>query len=198
MKRAESAIATAFGIIFLVLSFAVSVETIARKFWNVSLQGVDEFGGYCLAVGGSLAFTAALIRGGHIRIDILHQHLPRGVRVILNTLAILSLGLSAAVLLAMAWSAFSDSVQYQSTVQSPWATPLRYPQAVWLAALSLFAAVAALQVFRLIRFLAAGDVAGIDRVFSPFGLKDELAEEIADLQSRGVLDMIDAEPKDKS
>lgn len=44
--RVEGALAMLFGLIFLVLSAIVSIETISRKLFNFSLQGADELGGY--------------------------------------------------------------------------------------------------------------------------------------------------------
>ena len=45
MKRLESLAASIFGLAFLVLAIAVTIETIMRKVFNQSLQGVDELGG---------------------------------------------------------------------------------------------------------------------------------------------------------
>ncbi|MCX7152023.1 MAG: TRAP transporter small permease subunit [Proteobacteria bacterium] len=87
MKHLESVLATLFGLVFLYLSFAVAVETTMRKVFNQSLQGVDELGGYCLAVGAALAFTLALLSRAHIRIDLVHERLGRIPRAALNMLS---------------------------------------------------------------------------------------------------------------
>ena len=65
MKRLETLGAWLFGAIFLLLSFAVAVETMMRKVFNVSLQGVDELGGYALAIGAALAFAWRWSRAPH-------------------------------------------------------------------------------------------------------------------------------------
>ena len=54
MKKLESLAASIFGLAFLVLAIAVTIETIMRKAFNQSLQGVDELGGYILALAGAL------------------------------------------------------------------------------------------------------------------------------------------------
>lgn len=187
MKRLENTIAIVFGVMFLVLALLVSIETGARKLLNVSLQGVDELGGYCLAVGGALAFASAFLRGAHIRIDILYERLHKRGKAALNVLAVATIAASAVFMLAMAWISFSESVLFQSTVMSPWATPLRYPQAVWLVALGIFAALALLAAARILVLLFRGDLAGINQRFSPFSAKAEIAEEVADLRARGTL-----------
>jgi TRAP-type C4-dicarboxylate transport system permease small subunit len=80
MRRVEAIIADLFGAIFLTLSVVVTVETLARKLFNFSLQGADELGGYALAIGSTLAFTLALVGRNHIRVDVFHELFPRGVK----------------------------------------------------------------------------------------------------------------------
>jgi TRAP-type C4-dicarboxylate transport system permease small subunit len=185
MKRIESLASAAFGLIFVGLALAVAVETVMRKALNVSLQGVDELGGYCLAVGGALAFAVALGSRAHIRIDVVHESLPASLRIVLNVAATLALAASAAALAWMAWIALSDSILFGSTAQTPWATPLRYPQALWVAALALFAGLGAVQAARVLLLAARGRFARIDREFSPRGAREELEEEVADIKRRG-------------
>ena len=187
MKRLEGIAATLFGLAFLLLSFAVAVETIGRKVFNVSLQGVDELGGYVLAVGSAMAMLVALAGRAHVRIDLLHDLMPRGLRVMLNSISIFAIALSTLVLVRMAHIAWSDSISYNSTAQTPWATPLKYPQGLWLASLALFALFACVLAAKLIASLARGDFEGVDRDFSPKGTKDELAEELEDIQARGAV-----------
>src|SRR3954452_14836772 len=109
MKRLEAFAASIFGLAFLVLAVAVTIETIKRKVFNQSLQGVDELGGYILALAGALSFSVALGARGHIRIDILHDHLPAVLRVPVNLLASLSILACGAAPVRMAWFAFDES-----------------------------------------------------------------------------------------
>jgi TRAP-type C4-dicarboxylate transport system permease small subunit len=189
MKRFESLAAALFGLIFLGLAVSVAAETLSRKIFNYSLQGVDELGGYALAVGGSLAFAVALVSRAHIRIDIVHELLPRFLRVALNVVAALSLLACALVLAWMGWVALSDSILFSSTAQTPWATPLRYPQTIWLGAMGIFALVSLLQVVRLVVLFARGRIDRVDVEYSPRGSKEELEEELADLRARGATDV---------
>ena len=189
MKQLEKIAATLFGVVFLLLSFAVAVETTMRKVFNVSLQGVDELGGYCLAVGASLAFTLALLSRAHIRIDLIHDRLPRGPRIALNVLAMLTITATALLLLAMAYYSLRDSIALNSTAQTPWATPIKYPQMVWIACLGLFAAVSCGYGARVLWLAAIGGTGGGDillRDYSPRGAKEELKEELDDAKARGV------------
>ena len=186
MKNLEKIAATLFGVVFLLLSFAVAVETTMRKVFNVSLQGVDELGGYCLAVGASLAFTLALVSRAHIRIDLIHDRLPQGPRVALNVLAMLTVTATALLLLAMACYSLRDSITLNSIAQTPWATPIKYPQMVWVASLGLFALVATGYGARVLWLAATGRVDALVHDYSPRGAKEELKEELDDAKARGV------------
>jgi hypothetical protein len=73
-----------------------------------------------------------------------------------------------------------------STTQTPWATPLRYPQAVWFAVLAVFAAVGVGSALRALRLALTGDTERIDREYGPRGTREELQEELDDIKSRGV------------
>lgn len=184
MLLLERIAAWTFGIAFLGLAAAVATETFSRKVFNRSLQGVDELGGYLLAVGAALSFAVALIGRTHIRIDLIHDRMPRVLRVALNIVAVALILTSALAATYMAWIALSDSILFNSTAQTPWATPLRIPQAAWVGALGLFCLVAALQLVKVVRLLLAGRIDELDRHHGPRGAKEELADELADIEAR--------------
>jgi TRAP-type C4-dicarboxylate transport system permease small subunit len=185
MKRLEVIGAWVFGAIFVLLSLAVAVEVSMRKVFNVSLQGVDELGGYALATGAGVSFALALVARAHIRIDLVHERLPRGLRIVLNLAAVASLAVTAGLLPILAWFALSDSIAMNSTAQTPWATPLRYPQAAWFAVLAVFAVVAIVSLLRALGLVLRGRSDLIERDYGPKGTREELQEELADIESRG-------------
>ena len=76
LQRLATLFANICGYILLALAVLVTAETIGRKLFSFSLQGVDELGGYVLAVASSLAFTTALVERAHIRIELFHVMLP--------------------------------------------------------------------------------------------------------------------------
>jgi TRAP-type C4-dicarboxylate transport system permease small subunit len=185
MKRLEVLGAWAFGAIFVLLSFAVAIEVTMRKVLNVSLQGVDELGGYALATGAGVSFALALVARAHIRIDLVHERLPRGLRIVLNLVAVASLAAIATLLPVLAWFALSDSISMHSTAQTPWATPLRYPQGVWFVVLAVFAMVALVSLLRALALAVRGRADLIERDYGPRGPREELQEELADIEARG-------------
>ena len=182
--RIETVLATVFGGIFLALSGLVAVETLSRKLFNVSLQGADELGGYALAVGSTIAFSLALMGRNHIRVDVFHEKFSRGAQAALNWLSIVTL---AALGVFIAWVAFKvigDTLQYRSTAQTPWATPLIYPQGVWYAGLVTFALVAVGYAVRATLLLASKRLDTLNHDFHPKSAKEELKEELEDLAQR--------------
>lgn len=173
-----------FGLIFVALSLVVAVETVIRKVFNVSLQGADELGGYALAFGATIAFALALMGRAHIRVDVFHDRLPAVMQTALNWLSVVSL---AAFALLMAWLAryvLTDSLEYGSVAQTPWATPLVYPQAAWLFGLVMFALVATVSALRATWLLLRGRVQTMNHDYGPRTTKEEVAEELEDLQAR--------------
>jgi len=182
--RIETVLATVFGTIFLGLAAIVTIETLARKLFNISLQGADELGGYALAVGSTIAFSLALMGRNHIRVDVFHERFPARAQALLNWISIVLL---AAFALFIAWVAFKvigDTMAYRSTAQTPWATPLIIPQGVWYAGLVIFALVACGFALRATRLLLAGDIARLNSDFHPKSAKEELKEELDDLAVR--------------
>ena len=182
--RIETVLATVFGGIFLALSGLVAVETLSRKLFNVSLQGADELGGYALAVGSTIAFSLALMGRNHIRVDVFHEKFSRGMQAALNWLSIVTL---AALGVFIAWVAFKvigDTLQYRSTAQTPWATPLIYPQGVWYAGLVTFALVAVGYAVRATLLLVGKRFDTLNHDFHPKSAKEELKEELDDLAQR--------------
>ncbi len=183
-QRIENLLATVFGGIFLLLSAVVTVETLSRKLFNVSLQGADELGGYALAVGSTIAFSLALMGRNHIRVDVFHEKFPRRLQATLNWLSIVSLALFGAFIAWLAHKVIQDTVQYGSTAQTPWATPLIWPQSVWYAGLVVFALVACGFAVHATRLLLSGRIDTLNHDFQPKSTKDELKEELDDLAQR--------------
>ena len=184
----ERWLGTLFGLIFVALSIVVTVETIVRKVFNFSLQGADELGGYALAFGATIAFTLALMGRTHIRVDVFHDRLPAWLQTGLNWLSVVSLALFAVLLAWLAWFVIQDSISYMSVSQTPWATPLWWPQSAWLVGLILFALVAVGFAAYATVLLVRGQVTQLNHEFGPRTTKEEVAEELEDLKGRSTLD----------
>jgi TRAP-type C4-dicarboxylate transport system permease small subunit len=180
----SNVLAYAFGYVMLALSVIVTAETVARKLLGFSLQGVDELGGYALAVGSSLAFTTALVERGHIRIDLLHLSFPRTLQALLNWLSVLLIAVFALLLLKVGADVIGETIEFGSTAPTPWATPLIWPQAIWYAALGLFAVVAIVLAAHASYAFATGRWTELARLYGPKLAEEEVKEELEDLSRR--------------
>jgi TRAP-type C4-dicarboxylate transport system permease small subunit len=150
----------------------------------VSLQGADELGGYALAVGSTIAFSLALMGRNHIRVDVFHERFSQRVQAWLNWLSIVSLAALGIFIAFVAFKVLGDTMQYRSTAQTPWATPLIWPQSVWYAGLIIFALVATGYALRASKLLFTGDLKTLNHDFHPKSAKEELKEELDDLALR--------------
>ena len=180
----ERWLGTVFGLIFVALSLLVTVETVVRKLFNFSLQGADELGGYALATCATIAFSLALLGRTHIRVDVFHDRLPRGLQTVLNWLSVLMLAGFAVLLAVLAAFVVNDSRSYQSVSQTPWATPLAIPQTAWLAGLVVFALVSVGSAGRATWLLLRGRTNELNRGYGPRSTQEEVEEELQDLRQR--------------
>jgi TRAP-type C4-dicarboxylate transport system permease small subunit len=184
MKRIAQLCGITFGAIMIALSFAIAAEVLLRKFFSHSMGGIDELGGYAVAIVAPLAFLVTAYEQAHIRINVLHGKLPLRARAILNVAAAVSLGPLALFLLYFTFKTVQDTLAYRSIAQTPWATPLIYPQAVWLMGMLAFTAGTMAIAARAILLAARGDWKILDRKFGPGSPQDELDAELANLRTR--------------
>lgn len=145
---------------------------------------MDELSGYAIAIGAPIAFAIALIEQAHIRINLLHMRMPLFIRAVLNAIAATSLAALSIFLMVFTVRTYNDTQAYSSIAQTPWATPLVYPQLLWLVAMALFAIPAILLALRAIRMLIRRDWRRLDREFSPDTVEDELEDELTNLHER--------------
>jgi TRAP-type C4-dicarboxylate transport system permease small subunit len=186
MRRVESILANVFGAIFVLLSFIVTIETISRKVFDFSIQGADELGGYSLAIGGVISFTLALVGRNHIRVDVFHELMGTKVKAALNWLSIVLLAFFAITLVVVCATVIRETLAFGSTAQTPWATPLIYPQSVWYAGLVMFMLCAVVLAVRATWLLAHRRIDELNVEFHPKSAREELKEELDDLAQRNV------------
>lgn len=173
-----------FGTIMIALSITIVAEILLRKFFSFSLGGVDELGGYAVAIVAPLAFLVTAADSAHIRINLLHARLPERSRALLNVAATASLALLALFLLYFTVQTVRDTLSYRSIAQTPWATPLIYPQSLWLLSMSVFALGMLVISARAGVSLAKRDWRTLDRRFGPESVSDEVLAELEDLKKR--------------
>jgi TRAP-type C4-dicarboxylate transport system permease small subunit len=176
--------AIVFGLMMTALCVVISVETIMRKVLNQSLAGVDELSGYAIAIGAPLSFAVAAVEQSHIRINLLHMKMPPLAKAALNFLAAISLAALSLYLVVFTIRTVQDTQLFGSTAQTPWMTPLIWPQSLWMAGMIVFTFSTLVLAARAILLVFRRDIDGLLREFGPDTIEDELAAELTDLEDR--------------
>lgn len=122
----------------IVLSVLTCIEMVGRKAFHFSFQGIDEVGGYTLAVASAIGFSYTLLARGHTRVDFLIQRLPECVKATLNWLAMTTLAGMSIYAVTRGWNVVSESLEFKSTSTSPLQTPLWIPHSMWFFGWALF------------------------------------------------------------
>lgn len=162
------------------LSVATCVEMIGRKLFSFSLQGIDEIGGYTLAVTSAIGFSYALLLKAHTRVDFLLAKLPAPLRAFLNLLAMVTLAAMALFAVYRGYVVPSESIEFQSVSTSPLQTPLWIPHSLWFAGWALFALCATiLAVHAAVLFVR--DQRELNRVYGPLTLEEEIEAEAGEV-----------------
>ncbi|MDI5921213.1 TRAP transporter small permease [Halomonas sp. LR5S13] len=175
-RRLAHGAAIAAGYASLGLSLLITFEVVARKLFNFSLQGVDEIGGYVLAIGVSFSFAYALLHRAHTRVDVLLTRLPRMLQAPLNAIAILLLSAFSAFMLWRAVETLKETLEFGSLASTPLQTPLWIPQSLWVMGLGVFTVLTVLLAGRAVKLLVTGQLATLDREYGPRSTDDELDE----------------------
>lgn len=126
-------------------------EVVARKMLNFSIQGVDEIGGYTIAVISCIGFAAALGYGEHVRIDLFIVRTGPSLRYWLDVLAYFVTAVVAISIAYHAYGVLEETLEFGSVATSPLQTPMWIPQSLWFGGLLLFAIVGVFTAWRVFR-----------------------------------------------
>lgn len=64
------------GLFLILICVLIVAQILARQFGTM-IPSTDEFAAYCMAASGFLALPYALMRGAHIRVELLFRLLPQ-------------------------------------------------------------------------------------------------------------------------
>lgn len=184
MKTYSRLCAVVFGLMMTALCVVISIETVMRKLFNHSLAGVDELSGYAIAIGAPLCFTIAAVEQSHIRINLLHMRMPRAVKATMNLLAALTLAALSLYLVTFTFRTVVETQMFGSVAQTPWMTPLIWPQAAWLVGMTIFSISTLVLAARAIILAVRKDTNALLSEFGPDAVENELAAELSDLEAR--------------
>jgi len=184
LKALTGRICLAAGWALLALSVVITVNVVLRKVFSYSLQGVDEYGGYCLAICASVGFSQAMYDRAHIRIDVLTQTFPLKIRAFFDVLTQLILLAMAILLVLKAADVAQTSHQMRALAVSPLRTPLSVPQGLWAGALLWFCFTLGVHALRALFALLSRDWLTVIREFGSASIDEEIEEEKAQARAR--------------
>jgi TRAP-type C4-dicarboxylate transport system permease small subunit len=170
-----AAVACGWGV--LVLSAAITVEILGRKLFAFSFHGIDDIGGYVLAITAAVGASYTMAMRGHTRVDVFLVRMPHGLQRFLNLLAMATMALFAVFATWRGSVVLMESIEFQSVATNPLQTPLWQPQSLWLLGIALFAAIAVAYAVHAALLFARGS-AQLNRLYGPMTAQDELEAEL--------------------
>jgi TRAP-type C4-dicarboxylate transport system permease small subunit len=167
------------GALTLASVLLITYDVIVRRVFGVSMGGADELSGYVFAIGTSWALAFTALARANVRVDVLYKHLPVRVGAVLDWLALVALGVFAAYLTTHAYGVAMTSWTQKAAANTPLATPLWAPQALWVLGFAWFCIVLALMLLQASVALVTGDLATLRAVCGAVSSEEEAAEEAA-------------------
>ncbi|MBY6059540.1 TRAP transporter small permease subunit [Leisingera daeponensis] len=165
------------GFALVLVSLMVAAEVLLRKFFSVTLGGMDEITGYVLAVSVSWTLAYALTEKAHIRIDVLYNLVSARFRGLLDLLSLASLTALMFTVTYWAGKLLLTTLKFGSTSNSALQTPLWIPQALWVAGFLFFSFTLLLLVLRAAAFVLRGNVSGVSQIVGIRSVADEVEEQ---------------------
>ncbi|CAN5682492.1 hypothetical protein BH09PSE5_BH09PSE5_12820 [soil metagenome] len=165
----------------LILSVLSCIEMVTRKLFSFSLQGIDEIGGYTLAVTGAVGFSYALITRAHTRIDFLIGKLPAKVRSPLNVFAMVTLAAMTVFSVLEGYTVLSESIEFGSRATTPLQTPMWIPQLMWLVGWAVFALGCLYLAIHSFTLMVSGKHDMVNKLYGPQTLEEEIESEAGEV-----------------
>ena len=184
LVRCNRTFAIISGYTMLGLSLLISVEIFTRKFFNLSLQGTDEIGGYLVAVTGTYSFAYALLEKSHTRIDIVLVRLRDNTSAWFNCGAFALCTGCALFMLWGAWICLDETLLFSASSGTPLNVPLWIPQSLWLSGLLVFVITACSMTALGLAQLRHSRFTAVNRLLGVIKVSDEVQKELAEAAAR--------------
>jgi len=167
---------TVAGWCYLLITALICFDVVARRLLGFSTEATSEITGYLMAIGMSWGLAGTLFERGHVRIDVLVQKLPLGLRVWLHLASLLALLIATGFFVYGAASLAIDSWELSATDLSAMHTPLAVPQGLWAGGLALLLLAGLAIGARALGHLFGGDPGRLDAMLLARTDMDEAAE----------------------
>jgi TRAP-type C4-dicarboxylate transport system permease small subunit len=126
------------GATLLAAALMVTVDVLARKIFNVTMSGSDEYSGYVFSATTTWAYSYCLLHRSNVRIDALYNLLPRRVTAVLDVVGLALLMYYMSYMTYFALVSFQNSWVSNSVSITTLGTPQWIPQLFWVMGLVLF------------------------------------------------------------
>jgi TRAP-type C4-dicarboxylate transport system permease small subunit len=183
LRRLATAGVIAGGTLLLASSVLVIVEITLRKFFETSIQGVDELSSYAMALSFAWAMPFAILDRAHIRIDVIHALLPERMRAWFDLGSAVVFFLYMTVLsyfcIALAWTSYRDGTRSDGLL----AIPIAIPQWIWALGLAAGSLVLVFLIVKTGRALLASDYPSVVRLIGTTTFASDEVKQAADLSN---------------
>lgn len=180
IRKVASAVAAVMNYVagwnFIFCAVFVTIDVVCRNFGGFSSSATTEITSYMLAFGLAWGLAHALATRSHIRIDVLVNRMPIGVRQYLHAFALVLLTGLSLFFAWCAWSLVGESMLFNAKDTSALAVPLVIPQGLWAVGITMLAVFAVVLLLEISCLLVAGDATEIDKLLGPRGYQEETQE----------------------
>jgi TRAP-type C4-dicarboxylate transport system permease small subunit len=180
MRKAATVVAAFMNYVagwnFIFCAAFITIDVVCRNFGGFSSSATTEITSYMLAFGIAWGMAHALATRSHIRIDVLVNRLPIGLRQYLHAFALVLLTGLSAFFAWCAWGLVGESILFNAKDTSALAIPLVLPQGLWAVGITMLAVFAVVLLLEVVCLLATGNADEVDRLLGPRGYQEETQE----------------------
>lgn len=176
----------ACGWVVLGYAIALSLEVLGRKLFNTSFKGIDELGGFVLAISAAIGASYTMAQRSHTRVDVFLVRFPRAVQRVLNTLGMATFAFFATFAAWRGISVLMETLEFKSSAPNL-ELPLWIPQSAWVLGLVLLACISLAYAGHAL-YLLVGRRPELNAWYGPTSAQEELEAELAELKARGTAD----------
>ena len=180
IRKVASAVAAVMNYVagwnFIFCAVFITIDVVCRNFGGFSSSATTEITSYMLAFGLAWGLAHALATRSHIRIDVLVNRMPIGVRQYLHAFALVLLTGLSLFFAWCAWSLVGESMLFNARDTSALAIPLVIPQGLWAVGITMLALFSVVLLLEVICLIVAGDAAEVDKLLGPRGYQEETQE----------------------
>lgn len=175
----------ACGWVVLGYAIALSLEVLGRKLFNTSFKGIDELGGFVLAISAAIGASYAMAQRSHTRVDVFLVRFPRPVQRILNTLGMATFAFFATFAAWRGSNVLMETLEFKSSAPNL-ELPLWIPQSAWVLGLVLLAIISLAYAGHAL-YLLVRQRPELNAWYGPASAQEELEAELAELKARGTV-----------